>query len=392
MNVKSSPEALLEEFQQIRLKDESLLLFVCNVLLEKCCTMPAIYVQCVYAVIILLIEIILEVVNNGPNLNQLLKVPIVNLEDNCLDHALIAAVRNGNLSNIGKVILRGASHIDEALAEGRRLLKHDVTALLLIIEAAIANDLNVVLKLYGVDIQGVDTEVKLTESDDLAELQHIVCSQTFQTVVPIEMARRCRSFAVRDELLLRTDVDKENGTVNWHGLRLTQLETSWLERIDWVKILTLVRNDLTSLPPEMGNYLTQCTKIDLQCNKLCEIPHCLLELPCIVELNLSRNCIEMIPDVPKWSAALCILDLSYNSLKTLPSSAVAPNLKNLNISYNQFSTLPNCVCTFTELTALNIAHNSTMRRLPSEFQQLKNLTSFNIDGIDHLTNPLGEQK
>jgi len=354
--------------------------------------MPAIYVQCVYAVIILLIEIILEVVNNGPNLNQLLKVPIENLEDNCLDHALIAAVRNGNLSNIGKVILRGASHIDEALAEGRRLLKHDVTALLLIIEAAIANDLNLVLKLYGIDIQGVDTEVKLIESDDLAELQRIVCSQTFQTVVPIEIARRCRSFAVRDELLLRTDVDKENGTVNWHGLRLTQLETSWLERIDWVKILNLVRNDLTSLPPEMGNYLTQCTKIDLQCNKICEIPHCLLELPCIVELNLSRNRIEIIPSVPKWSAALCILDLSYNSLKTLPSSAVAPNLKNLNISYNQFSTLPNCVCTFIELTTLNIAHNSTMRRLPSEFQQLKNLTSFNIDGIDHLTNPLGEQK
>jgi len=328
------------------------------------------------------------VTTDGPNLNELLKVPVEHLEEDCLDHALVAAVKNGNLSNIGKLILRGASHIDEALKESRRLQQHAVTATLLIIKAAIENDRNFVLKLYGEDLQGLDTKIQLAEDDDLAELQHIVCSQTIKTVVPIEISRRCSAPAVREELLLRTDVDKDNGTVDWCGLRLMQLEISWLQNIDWVKILSLGHNDFTLLPPVMGSYLKQCTKIDLQQNKLREIPPCLLELPSIVDLNLSRNYIVKIPDVPKWSVSLFVLDLSYNSLKSLPTSTVAPSLKSLNISFNQFQLFPQCITTFVELSTLNISHNPIIHALPSEIHQLKNLTSFDFDGIEGLTDPL----
>ena len=336
---------------------------------------------------IIYIEIIKEVVTDGPNLNELLKVPIEQLEVDCIDRALVRAVENGSLSNVGKLILRGASNIDEALRESRRLQKHTVTAMLLLIKAAIENDQNLVLKLYGEDLLGLDTKTQLTEDDDLAELQHIVCSQTIKTVVPIEISRRSSAYAVREELLLRTDVDKENGTVEWQGLRLIQLETSWLQKVDWVKKLSLAHNNFASLPPEMGSYLKQCTKIDLQHNKLREIPPCLLELPSIVDLNVSHNQIVEIPNVLRWSASLSVLDLSYNCLKSLPISAVAPNLKSLNISYNEFNTFPQCVCTFDELTSLNIAHNLLIRAFPSEIHQLKNITSFNFDGIDHLMDP-----
>ena len=67
---------------------------------------------------------------------------------------------------------------------------------------------------------------------------------------------------------------------------------------------------------------------------------------------------------------------------------VAPNLKSLNISYNQFHTFPQCITTFIELTTLNIAHNSMIHALPPEIHQLKNLTSFDFDGIDGLMDPL----
>ena len=299
----------------------------------------------------------------------------------------MAAVESGNHGNVGKLIIRGASNIDQALEESRRLRKHVITAALLIIKAAMENDRILVLKLYGENVQGVDTKIELTEEDDLAKLQHIVCGCTVKTVVPIEIARRCNASAVREELLLRTDIDKDGGTVLWHGLHLIALEISWLRKIHWVKKLSLAQNKFVLLPPEMGSYLKQCTELNLQRNKLHEIPCCLLELPRIRVLNLSNNDIAEIPDVPEWSPTLSVLDLSHNHLKTIPNSAVAPYLKNMNISGNKFHTVPHCVCSFIGLTTLNIAYNTDILSLPSELGRLKNLLNLNLDGLNLIYPP-----
>ena len=322
----------------------------------------------------------------GPNLNELLKTPLNLLEDNCIDQALLAAVDSGSLCNAEKLILCGAGNIDEALTKSRKEKQYTVTAALLIIKTAIENDKILVLKLYGENING-DTKIPLTEEDDLSELKAAVATNNIKTVVPIEISRRHNAEAVREELLLRTGVDKDSGVVLWFGLRLTQLEISWLRKIYWVKKLRLARNEFSSLPPEMGSYLKQCTKLDLQWNRIREIPQCLLELPSINELNLSHNDLVDIPDVPEWSASLSILDLSYNCLSNLPNSAVAPTLKNLNISNNQFRTVPHCVCSFVGLTTLNIANNSGIRNLPLEFGRLKNLLNLNLDGLNRLSYP-----
>ena len=332
-------------------------------------------------------DVIKKVRANGLNIDELLKTPLNQLENNCMNHALIAAVETGNHSSVGKLILCGASNIDEALEESHRLKKHVVTATLLIVKAAMENDRILVLKLYGENIQGLDTKIPLTEEDDLVEFQRVVCNHTIKTVELIEISQRCSAPAVREELLLRTDVDKETGTVLWWDLQLTQLEVVWLQKIHWVKKLRLARNEFTSLPSEMGSYLKQCTKLDLQWNNICEIPHCLLELPSIGELNLSHNDIIEIPDVPEWSASLAVLDLSYNHLSSLPNSAVAPTLMNLNISNNQFHTVPHCVCSFIGLTKLNIAYNSKIRTLSNQLGRLKNLLNINLDGLNNLKYP-----
>ena len=115
-------------------------------------------------------EIIREVKSKGPNLNELLKTPLNLLEDDCLNSALLAAIKINSPKNIFKLILRGAINIDEALHKIRK-------------------------------------------------------------VILIEICRRYNSSAVREELLLRTDVDKDGGTVLWFGLHLTQLEISWLRSI-----------------------------------------------------------------------------------------------------------------------------------------------------------------
>ena len=334
-----------------------------------------------------LIEIIREARNNGPKLGELLKTPPNQLEDDCLNFALLAAVENGSPNNPMKLILRGATNIDEALAKSRNLKKHKVTAALLIIKAAIVNDRILVIKLYGGNIRGQETKVPLLREDNFVELQAAVSSNSIKTVIPIEISRRNKASAVREELLLRTGVDKNNGTVLWFGLRLMELEISWLRKIFWVKTLKLARNEFASLPTEMGNYLKQCIKLDLQWNKLREVPPSLLELPSICELNLSHNDLVNIPDVPEWSPSLVVLDLSYNRLSSLPNSAVAPTLRNLNISNNRFRNVPHCVCSFISLTTLNIANNSEIVALPSELGRLKNLLNLNLDGLHDLNDP-----
>ena len=322
----------------------------------------------------------------GPMLNELLKKPLNLLEDDCINNALLAAVESGSPINAGKLILHGATNIDDALAKSRKEKQYAVTAALLIIKAAIENDRILVLKLYGENVQG-DTKIPLIEEDNLEQLQAAVACGNIRTVVPIEISRRNNASTVREELLLRTDVDKDSGVVLWFGLRLTQLEISWLKKIYWVKKLRLACNEFSSLPPEMGSYLKQCTKLDLQWNRIREIPSCLLELPSINELNLSHNDIIDIPDVPEWSASLSVLDLSYNRLSNFPNSAVAPTLKNLNISHNQFRTVPHCVCSFVGLTTLNIANNSEILALPSELGRLKSLLNLNLDGLNYLIDP-----
>ena len=266
------------------------------------------------------------------------------MEDDCLNSALLAAVENDNPNNPMKLILRGATNIDEALTKSRNLKEHAVTAALLIIKAAMVNDRILVMKLYDGNIHCQETKIPLTREDNLAELQAVVCNNGIKTVIPIEISRRNNASAVREELLLRTGVDKTNGIVLWFGLHLIELEMSWLRKIFWVKTLKLAHNEFTSLPPEMGNYLKQCAKLDLQWNKLREIPPSLLELPSLNELNLSHNNLVNIPDVPEWSASLVVLDLSYNRLSNLSNSAVAPTLKNLNISNNHFCSVPHCAC------------------------------------------------
>ena len=132
------------------------------------------------------------------------------MEEKCIDDALIAAVESGNHSNIGKLIFRGASNIDKALEESRRLKKYAVTAALLIFKAAMENDRILILKLYAENVQGLDTKIPLTE-DDVNELQRVVCNHTIKTVFPIEISRQSSASTVRRSFYLEQMLTRRVG-------------------------------------------------------------------------------------------------------------------------------------------------------------------------------------
>ena len=178
------------------------------------------------------------------------------LEPNCLERALMAATQNDNHFNIGRLVVKGAKNLDDCLEFAQRQNKPYARAMLMLIKAASSGNKAIVQKLFG------DTVDEGNSSKDLygmgfAEAQKAVLSGMVSTMVPIEIARRNGHLQVREELLLKTDVNQEEGYVYWNELRLLQLEVSWLRRINWVKRLRLARNGFKTLPNDMGNYLKQ---------------------------------------------------------------------------------------------------------------------------------------
>lgn len=131
-------------------------------------------------------EIIKEVKTNGYNLTELLQVPIDQLEPNCLNRALEAAVNNDNHLNIGKLILKGVNNIEDCLRQSRDHLKPHARAMLLLVKAAMQGDRNLVRKLFGEPVPEMDTQEY--QDDSFKDAQKALLGGKISTVVPPEIA------------------------------------------------------------------------------------------------------------------------------------------------------------------------------------------------------------
>ena len=101
----------------------------------------------------------------------------------------------------------------------------------------------------------------MANDDNFSDVQKAVISGRVSTVFAIEIARCYQNPIVQEELLLRTGVNQEVGSVYWHSLRLLVLDLSWIRKIHWVKSLRLARNGFRSIPNEIGEYLKQVSNI-----------------------------------------------------------------------------------------------------------------------------------
>ena len=204
----------------------------------------------------LCLEIVKEVQTNGDNLSELLRFSADQLEPHCLNSALMAAAMNDNHVNVGKLIVKGANEITRELKRSVEQKKPHARAMLLLVHAAVEGNCNLVLQLFGEPTSGADNCREYID-DTFPEVQKVVLSGEVSTVVPIEIARRNGHASVREELLLKTNVNEQEKSVHWHGLRLLVLDINWLRKIHWVQKLRLARNGFRSLPNEMGTYLKQ---------------------------------------------------------------------------------------------------------------------------------------
>ena len=200
------------------------------------------------------LELIKEVETNGDNVEELLRFDPDQLEPNCLNQALSAAVSNDNHFNVGKLVFKGADKIAEALKQSVDEKKPHARAMLLLVHAAMEGNHNLILWLFGESTSGADNCREYID-DTFPEVQKAVLSGKISTVVPIEIARKHSHASVRKELLLKTNVNELEKSVNWHGLQLLVLDIDWLHKIHWVQKLRLAQNGFKSLPNEMDIYL-----------------------------------------------------------------------------------------------------------------------------------------
>eukprot|EP00731_Ephydatia_muelleri_P035934 Em0180g1a len=111
---------------------------------------------------------------------------------------------------------------------------------------------------------------------------------------------------------------------------------------------------------ENDNELQEVVKMDIQFNELNAIPGTLLELPNLVNLNISNNNSPPFLHLGKWSQSLAILNVSFNRLNTIPGEPTASSINTLNLANNELSAVPLCICSFTTLQFLDLSNNKVI--------------------------------
>ncbi|KAM5158057.1 PH domain leucine-rich repeat-containing protein phosphatase 1 isoform 2-T2 [Mantella aurantiaca] len=200
-----------------------------------------------------------------------------------------------------------------------------------------------------------------------------------------------------------------------NSLQLLQLKT--LRRLPHIKHVDLRLNAVRSLVAEDVDFLPHVTQLDLRDNNMkeldvttlsnLEVLHCernhLTSLkisgyylkalyassneithldvypdPCNLALmDISRNCIDCLPEWISESKNLEVLDVCHNLLTALPARLFCANgLRKLLAGYNQLSRLPECI-ERSQLEILDVQHNQLLDLPGNLLMKLDNLRCLN---------------
>ena len=169
-----------------------------------------------------------------------------------MKQCLEAATLSDNPQCVGKLVKMGAKNIDEclALAEKKGIV-NSATAMLLLMKAALTGD-KTLLPLNPSFVRAA-SEQEITSCSQLSEhVTQAVCSGKISTTDALAVAQRTGQHAVKRDLLLSTNVNKESGIVVWSKLRLFALDVQLLQSLcDWLRKLDLSANMLTRVPEEV---------------------------------------------------------------------------------------------------------------------------------------------
>ena len=314
-----------------------------------------------------------------------MNTPLSQLESDCLNKALIAAVNTNNPTLIGELVLRGADNVKDALIHSKKERKVQSTTMLLILVAVTTDDNFLLTQMFD----NGPVNHPLLANSPVNKVRHIVITESEFLNIPIEIARQRENTMVLHNLLLHSRVTESTGKIDWHGHNLSNVDSVLFHEILWVRHLILASTELSEITDSFYSCLQLCTILELQQNSLKSLPGGIFELPCIKEINVSHNHLEeiVIVGAGRWSDSLDLVNFSHNMLTELPSSVTAPYLKYLDISYNQFAEIPACIKWFKLLKSLNISFNTGITKLSVALACLRHLTSLEMEGLTGIIEP-----
>ena len=301
------------------------------------------------------------------------------VEENCFNQALIICVQNGDLTAVGKLLLKGARGWDEGIDVALSRFHFSVAALLYLSRAAHVGDSDFIAKLFRPD----DPSVKIRRDDNVGHVRRHIANGAIEPVahVPIKVGMRKKQYGAVYQLLLHTDCDVETGRADWRGLALKELQPEWLKAIGpWGQRLSFMSNFLSFIPNEVG-CLDKLQRLNLAHNNLSRVPSALVQLPQLRSLNVSNNKLTELPQSCEWTGTMTVLNLSSNSLKSLPSGIQSTNLKQIRLTHNPMTEVPRAVCFCEGLESLDISHTE-IAFLPNDMGRLLHLTELGTDGLE----------
>ncbi|KAK6169205.1 hypothetical protein SNE40_020301 [Patella caerulea] len=149
-------------------------------------------------------------------------------------------------------------------------------------------------------------------------------------------------------------------------------------KLEGLTLLDIKNNKLKDLPYEVS-HLYELTSLNLGNNEFEEIPECVISLTNLIKLHAFGNKISKINPVLFDSLEnLTFLNLNGNRLTEIPPEICRlGNLKFLSIDNNKIDGFPVEFCALTQLTELHAAGND-ISSLPLEFGFLTNLERLHL--------------
>lgn len=164
-----------------------------------------------------------------------------------------------------------------------------------------------------------------------------------------------------------------------HQHSLTEQDLIHICKLDKLSQLYLYGNNITTIPPEIGN-LTELLCIDLRWNNISTLPREIYtKLPRLTHLVLECNKISIIPDEIGELTSLRSLDMEQNCISVIsPKIGNLKQLEYLNLKNNELEYVPDEICQLFNLCTLKLFGNK-LARLPDDFTtRLTRLDKFSI--------------
>jgi Leucine-rich repeat (LRR) protein len=148
-----------------------------------------------------------------------------------------------------------------------------------------------------------------------------------------------------------------------------------------IQELKLQGNNIESIPSEIG----QCVKLerlilgdDLSGNHLIEANVELGRLTSLIELRLSRNRLRSIPDEILRLPNLQWLDISHNTIKSLPKISISLSIRTLNCSDNQIKGIPRYLLKWLDTLEILDMTKNCIEAIPDYCESLKTISKLRL--------------